>query len=105
MKKSTTGKTPPPLEHTRTGLGHEAIARSFLDSLYFIQGRTQSLATRNDLYMALAYAVRDRLLSVWLRDARALENDIRRNIKFVSYLSAEFLPGRHLGNNLINLGI
>ena len=92
-------------EHIRTGLNHEAIAQSFLDSLYFIQGRTQSLATRNDLYMALAYAVRDRLLSLWLMDARALENDIRADIKFVSYLSAEFLPGPHLGNNLINLGI
>jgi starch phosphorylase len=105
MKKRATGKPPISQEHIRTSLDHKAIAQSFLDSLYFIQGRTQALASGNDLYMALAYAVRDRLLSLWLMDARALENHVRANIKFVSYLSAEFLPGPHLGNNLINLGI
>jgi starch phosphorylase len=92
-------------ERIRIGLNHKAIAQAFLDSLYFIQGRTQSLATRNNLYMALAYAVRDRLFSLWLMDARALKNNLRADIKFVGYLSAEFLPGPHLGNNLINLGI
>ena len=93
-------------EQIRTALTHEAIAQSFLDSLYFIQGRIESLATKNDLYMALAYAVRDRILSIWIRDLHDLEQVGQdMHIKFVSYLSAEFLPGPHLGNNLINLGI
>jgi starch phosphorylase len=110
MRKKTTRKLQVlrkyPEEHIRTGLNHEAIAQAFLDSLYFIQGRTQSVATRNDLYMALAYAVRDRLLALWIKDLQSLEKNRRDvDIKFVCYLSAEFLPGPHLGNNLINLGI
>ncbi|MEW6585097.1 MAG: glycogen/starch/alpha-glucan phosphorylase, partial [Nitrospirota bacterium] len=105
MNKRTAGKVRH-AEHDniRTGLDHEAIAQSFLDSLYFTQGRTQSVATKNDLYMALAHAVRDRLLALWIKDLQSLEKS-HADIKFVCYLSAEFLPGPHLGNNLINLGI
>ena len=104
--RTTRKRRHPGHENIRTALSHEAIAQSFLDSLYFIQGRIQSLATKNDLYMALAYAVRDRILSIWIRDLQDLEQFGQdMHIKFVSYLSAEFLPGPHLGNNLINLGI
>jgi len=107
MTKRTTRKPPHSgHEHTRTALSHEAISQSFLDSLYFIQGKIKSQATKNDLYMALAYAVRDRILSIWIKDLQDLERFGQdMHIKFVSYLSAEFLPGPHLGNNLINLGI
>ena len=111
MKKRTTRKPRSrgrhlPHEHIRTALTHGAIAQAFLDSLYFIQGRTQAIATKNDLYMALAYAVRDRILAIWIRDLQDLERVVQKMpFKFVSYLSAEFLPGPHLGNNLINLGI
>ena len=59
------------------------------------------LATRNDWYMALAYTVRDRLLDNWVQTLKHLKEDV----KVVSYLSAEFLLGPQLGNNLINLGI
>ncbi len=90
----------------RTGLDQESIARAFLDSLFFIQGRTPAVATKNDLYMALAHAVRDRILSVWIGNLLALEEARgSEDFKFVSYLSAEFLPGPHLSNNLISLGI
>ena len=74
MNKETKGNVPHSgHEQIRTALTHEAIAQSFLDSLYFIQGRIESLATKNDLYMALAYAVRDRILSIWIRDLHDLE--------------------------------
>ncbi len=107
MNKRTSGNLPyaghKPIS---AGLNHKVLAQEFLDSLYFIQGRTQSLATINDLYMALAYSVRNRLLSIWLMDVQGLEKNRRdMEIKFVCYFSAEFLPGPHLGNNLINLGI
>ncbi len=93
-------------EHIRSGLNHEAIAQAFLDTLYFIQGRTQALATKKDLYTALAYCVRDRLLALWIKDLQTLEKHQRDvDFRFVFYLSAEFLPGPHLANNLINLGI
>jgi starch phosphorylase len=52
--------------------------------------------------MALAYTVRDRLLHRW---AKTVESWLHQDVKIVCYLSAEFLMGPHLGNNLINLGI
>jgi starch phosphorylase len=59
-------------------------------------------ATRNDWYLALAHAVRDRLLDRWIEAERTL---MHHDVRSVSYLSAEFLMGPHLGNNLLNLGI
>src|SRR5712691_1872772 len=49
----------------RTGLRAEDIARSFRDELCYQQARFQGVSTRNDHYMALAFAVRDRLLQRW----------------------------------------
>ena len=80
----------------------DAIRQAILENLLFIQGKSEHLATRNDWYMAVAYAVRDRLMSNWVKNLERLEN---RNVKLVGYLSAEFLMGPHLGNALINLGI
>jgi starch phosphorylase len=88
-------------ENIRTGTSPEILAQALLDNLYYIQGRTPELATRNDWYMALAYTVRDRLLHNWVQTLRTIDDDTR----VVSYLSAEFLIGPQLGNNLINLGI
>jgi len=86
----------------RTGLLAEDIARSFRDALCYQQARFQGISTRNDHYMALAFAVRDRLLQRWLHTAQTY---FQRQSRTVSYLSAEFLMGPQLENNLINLGI
>jgi starch phosphorylase len=102
MKKS--GKSQPiiKIEDDRTGFEIQTLKRAFLDNLYYLQGRIPEVATRNDYYMALAYTVRDRLLHRWLNTSKIY---IEKNVKTVSYLSAEFLMGPHLGNNLINLGL
>ena len=86
----------------RTALDKQAIKNSFLDDLFYMQGKFAALATKNDYYMALAYAVRDRMLQRWISTAATYTRDASRT---VAYLSAEFLMGPHLGNNLLNLGI
>ncbi len=54
----------------RTALSAEALAQSFLDNLYFVQGRSIERATVNDLYMALAHTVRDRLVERWIQTVK-----------------------------------
>ena len=86
----------------RRGMDVADFRQAVLDHLFFTQARPVELATRNDWYMALSCAVRDRMLDDWIASLRHLHN---RGLKIVSYLSAEFLMGPHLGNNLVNLGI
>ena len=86
----------------RTALSADALAQSFLDNLFFVQGRSVERATVNDLYLALAHTVRDRIVERWIS---TLKNYQAQDVRVVCYLSAEFLTGPHLANNLINLGI
>jgi starch phosphorylase len=90
------------LKDQKTEMTVEALARSFLDNLFFVQGRSLERATINDLYMALAHSVRDRLVERWIS---TVKNYQAQDVRVVCYLSAEFLTGPHLANNLINLGI
>ncbi|MCW5666594.1 MAG: glycogen/starch/alpha-glucan phosphorylase [Piscinibacter sp.] len=89
-------------EEGRTGLSADALKRAFLDNLFCVQGKFPALATRTDYHLALAHAVRDRLLQRWISTAAAYT---KQGARTIGYLSAEFLMGPHLGNNLINLGI
>ncbi len=86
----------------KTEMSAEALAQSFLENLFFVQGRSLERATVNDLYMALAHTVRDRLVERWIS---TVKNYQAQDVRVVCYLSAEFLTGPHLANNLINLGI
>src|SRR5262252_6527233 len=87
-------------ENVRTGRSAAELKQAILDNLYFVQCRIPVLATTNDWYMALAYAVRDRMMPDWI-EAFARARGTRTRI--VSYLSAEFLIGPQLGNNLLTV--
>src|SRR5260370_528797 len=82
------------LEDERTALGKDAIKNSFLDDLFYVQGKFPALATNNDYYMALAYAVRDRMLQRWISTAAAYT---KQGSRTVAYLPPESLMGPHLG--------
>ena len=91
-----------PAAGSRCGASVTDIKQSFLDNLFCGLGRVPAVATQNDAYTALALTVRDRVLK---QGVRTLERYARDDARVVAYLSAEFLPGPHLANNLLNLGI
>ena len=74
--------------------------RMFLKHLEYTLSKDNYSATKNDLYRALAYAIRDLLVERW-RDTQQLY--YLHDAKRVYYLSMEFMIGRYLGNSLINL--
>jgi starch phosphorylase len=88
--------------NVRTGRTVEALKQAFIDNLFYVQGRFMPVASVNDFYMALAYTVRDRILKRWIEASIAY---FEMRARTVCYLSAEYLPGPHLGLNLVNLGL
>jgi starch phosphorylase len=76
----------------------EAMRRHLFSS----QAKSPSLATLHDHYLCLALAVRDRLLHSWVDTA---ETYTSQHVRTAVYLSAEYLLGPHLENNLVNLGL
>src|SRR6516162_3171461 len=86
----------------RTGMSVADLRQSFLDNLFCGIGREPMAATPNDIYTALALTIRDR---VHKQGVRTMEARVEQEARVVAYLSAEFLPGPHLANNLLNLGI
>ena len=68
------------------------------ERLFYTLGKRPDSASIHDIYMALSYAVRDQMMNYWL----SMEPPTGKE---VAYLSAEFLIGPQLGNNLLNLGL
>ncbi len=78
------------------------LKRAFAYNLFYKQGTTTQNASLNDLYLSVAYTLRDRMQHLFVNSVEAL---LERDSKLVCYLSAEFLMGPHLHNNLVNLGL
>lgn len=86
----------------RTGMTAVTLKQAVTDHLHYSVGRLPAFATTHDYYRALALAVRDRMQHRWMNTTQTYF-DLDR--KIACYLSAEFLMGPHLGNNLVNLGL
>ncbi len=86
----------------RKGLDTQSIQLSFANHLEYSLSKDQYTATNRDLYLSLALAARDRLIERWIKTQQKYYT---ADVKRVYYLSAEYLMGRVLINNLINLGI
>ena len=84
------------------GTDWKSIQISFANHLEYSLSKDQYTATDRDLYLSLALSVRDRLIERWIRTQQLYYN---HDVKRVYYLSAEYLMGRLLVNNLINLGL
>jgi starch phosphorylase len=86
----------------RTGLEADALRRAISDHLLYSVGRPAAVLTPAHYFRALALAVRDRMQKRWFA---SMQTFIEHGHKVVCYLSAEFLMGPQLGNNLLNLQI
>ena len=75
----------------------EAFRQSTMNNLYRARGQAVQSASHQDVYMALSYTVRDLLIERWRQTTEA---QFAANPKFVYYLSAEYLPGKQLAQNL-----
>ena len=92
----------PTSEDVRTGMDVGSLRQAIEDHLRYSLGRPKALLTTQNYYHALALAVRDRMQKRWTETTQTY---LDLNRKVAVYLSAEFLLGPHLGNNLLNLGI
>ena len=89
-------------ERSRTGLSADALRRAVSDHLIYSIARPPATLTPDHYYRALALAVRDRMQQRWMATT---QDWLDSPAKVTCYLSAEFLMGPQLGNNLLNLGI
>ncbi|MFA5859557.1 MAG: glycogen/starch/alpha-glucan phosphorylase [Elusimicrobiota bacterium] len=80
----------------------DVLKKAITENLVYRQARFPKVATRNDYYLAVSYTVKNYLLHRWIHTAEMYHDKKSRT---VCYLSAEYLLGPHLGNNLINLGL
>lgn len=86
----------------KTPIDAEALRQAVIQRLYNSVGKAIQSATKHDLYRALSLAIRDLLAERWRKTTEA---HYTANPKFVYYLSAEYMLGKQLGQNLTYTGV
>src|SRR5262245_58345320 len=77
-----------------------SLKKAFHDHILYTLAKDKFSATKLDLYKGLALSVKDQLIKRWIRTQQSYyEVDAKR----VYYISLEFLMGRLMINNLINM--
>ena len=102
MLENSTKNPDVQVEDERTGSSVETLKLAILENLFCEVGRSAEHASLIDYYTATAYTVRDRMLAQFLR---TLDAYLEKDVRCVSYLSAEFLMGPQLASNLLNIGL
>ena len=82
------------------GFDKATFKNSVIDNVKNMFRRTIDEATPQQVFQAVAYAVKDVIIDEWIATHKEYE---RKDVKTLYYLSMEFLMGRALGNNLINI--
>ena len=84
----------------KTGFNKETFKKQVRDNVKALFRKTLEEANEQQIYQAVAYSVKDKIIDNWLETQKAYE---KQDPKTVYYLSMEFLMGRALGNAMINL--
>ncbi len=78
----------------------ELFKRSVLYNVKTLYRKTLEEATPQQIFQAVSYAIKDAVVDHWMETQKQYE---KQDPKMVYYMSMEFLMGRALGNNIINL--
>jgi starch phosphorylase len=94
--------TPSKMDPEELKKAKDLFQAAFFRHLQLSLGKDKYSATAYDRYLAIAFAVRDRMIERWIQTQHTY---YRQDVKRIYYLSMEFLMGRTLGNAILNLGL